>query len=680
MRLRGLFSSKDKGKAPPPKPPIADKAEADSKPIPGQSLLEFIKENKEKKKTRQHRFASDYFMKHPRDLSPLLNATVRAIELLATQSPDAKQAVTDVTSLVVEGCSLAWIDVNTHETILKTLARQGKISEINLLLHIECKRLGIENDLTAYNNKRFRGLLAEAIQGATPNGPKDPVLINLLIKYITVDVGHPQNENRHEFLTIHQRTAHENSAEYVAELLKDEKEYAALPPYLSAIIVRLIEGKHMEGAKKLLIQHLYHHFNGQFDERCMPLLEELLIKAAPMMTSSEFNAYMQGFKSYCKDDTSKQALKNIFCKAAAAGNHDLFVKQLTRIEDTGIALQRIQATLNEAAKAGHADLALDLCDDLKNNNDYKSADVFKTISCAAAHAMLNEHYALARALLHRTPVFSSLTAQPTLEFRQWNAVQIKQLFLQIKNPKFCVEIAARLDRDRVGMKENGRDVEPHLWKKQLLIFKQQYGMQDLSNEAFLEIIHSPEMLQWLAATTTVNTPENTPASTLPVDVMHLVALRVSPDLSSKEFTQNDIRYLRNIMTSKDTDQRHLVRHIMLPFYRKPRATEVGFACYRQIRTEVITALDNFKSTIRQTASAKTNELSKLLDNIKKSDTLEKIYNHLQMFSHTSNDKALVAVVDKCIKIFSSDKFKNEADVAHAMQRWDEFLADRNKPN
>lgn len=673
MNLRGIFGKKTKNEAPPQKP-------APEKKVVAKHPLEiFLEENVAKRKSRQERFASDYYMKHTRDLSPVVNAAIETARLLRNENKqaDAEQAMKKLSILLISGCSILWRDENTRETVIKTLAHRGEWDAIAILLQIESKRLALPGNYQNYHNKRFRQILAEVIQGVTEIDPEagQQHIMRICDKYIRLDANHPEHDDRESFININLNIPHcdQYEKQYLNNIHDNPKFNITKP------LRNLIAGKHIAIAMRILNAALAKHHGGVFDDSSFRYAETMLLAAAPIMDSAEFNDFAQKLKAYCQSDSLKEQFKNAFNIAAAAGKHAMFVRQLTRIEDSGIALQRIENALCEAAKNGHAELTLDLCDELKNNSAFASSDVFKFISRAAAYAMASEHYALARALLHRTPVFSTLMSDVQIEFREWNAAQIKQLFLHIKNPRFCVEIAARLDKDRIDYKIGGLLVEQNLWKKQLVVFKKMYGLDALSDEGFLEIISHPETIQWLTNTTNTNQALKTntvDVHHLPVDILRLIALRIDTD--SARLSGNDLNIIRTMLNNKDTPERILLHHLIAPFYQKPRASEEGFKCYREIRKNVIDMLEPLR--VAAGKGAKTNEISKLIDTIKQADTLQKIYYHLQLISHYSQDKPLVSAVDKCLLLFKSDQYKKQPDVVYAVNKWDEYIASSPKKN
>lgn len=138
-----------------------------------------------------------------------------------------------------------------------------------------------------------------------------------------------------------------------------------------------------------------------------------------------------------------------------------------------------------AARGGRSKLLFSLYK-LAGEYQLDHSDAFiKHFSYAAGAALVNENYMLAKAIMQLVPHFNAYPADLE-ELKSWQSCKIERMFKMIRNYKIFTDISLHS-----GL---AKGIDAMSWSHAL---KVEYGLEDMSDEGFNELIHHPEALTLL---------------------------------------------------------------------------------------------------------------------------------------------------------------------------------------
>lgn len=563
----------------------------------------------------------------PVDITPLL---------IATKKHDWETFDT----LIRNGCSLLWVDNETSKTVIRLLAEEGNgIAVIHILKH------ELNNAKADENTIMQEFLLAEAIHGAVLGEQTD--ILNQINSEIL-------NQEHKHFLTKNIWLAEVETGKYGFDELKD------ISPYnVAEALFHLVRGK----SHGVSIQLLKHHVEnlmrqGEPNEEAEQLIISMIwsiAEGAGLNPAIDFNNFIRECELALISKNDVNALIHFedinrkyiwelnraeIAISAANGNIDHALKQLSTYKfnkGNNLDLAVSQAIIS-AAKRGRWSVIQKLYAYAK----HESLDTplfMSRLAEAAGSALVHEHFSLTKLIVQIAPTFSC-TNQDNARFSQWSDKQIARSFRLIDDPHIFYEIACALPDPR--------------W---LTLLKSEYGLTEMSNEGFHNLVKHPEFVQFLFQ-------YKMPANTLPPDIIKLLVKSV-PDcnLSNRDM---DI-FMSIVTTAKEDAQKSERKNTSLFRLHCLLISPSSHHCCNTIKEQIIALLDEYLSGIHLHKS----EVRQLRHEVNSAKNIKGIYDCVQQHVLHANSEysngGHVRLLEQCMRIF--DKFGENPEVKYAKEQY-----------
>jgi len=301
-----------------------------------------------------------------------------------------------------------------------------------------------------------------------------------------------------------------------------------------------------------------------------------------------------------------------------------------------------------AAKYGQMTLVSKLCDLLKSA-DIAPDNYFQILMEATGNAMKENHFALMRKLMDKVPVNVAGAGLPVLG---WHREQILHLYRQVRDPLICYQIAMSQHAAVIGVNGKSQD----FW---LSILKEEYHLNEMSDEGFGIVVNHPEMVYLLARTYYKRFPDGDSAwSTLPVDLIPMIAMMTTNRALSDNDKKILIREIREAGACPDIDkpiqQRNLQR--LMTHVTIPKDNHISILWFRVKKKEALSALKKSKNKF-------------LCQHIKDAGSVAKLYAVLKdgLSEASSNDKK---IIESCLQEFHEGPDARLPFVVRAVEKYE----------